>query len=539
MKVITLSNFSVRFLSRFIEKKLNVDIVDSEYDQYMQQICLQDSVLYQSSHDVALLFLDFQKLLQKMVVDDVLQMLSELVVNYVQYNTGGVLLIANAYIKRGVSVADSYGICDENKQAQNIINEHLNALAASESCVMIFDLLAVYQDHGYLSLTDHQIYLLSDSPFSKLGLEVVSSELSNYLNGLFSPSKKCLVLDFDNTLWAGIAGEDGINVKVGDDRLGEVYRQFQWQIKKLKDKGILLAACSKNNIEDAKLIFDNHPNMVLCWDDFIIHKVNWQRKDLNIVEIARELNIGDDSLVFIDDSASERLLVSEGTNAVVPDFPKDLDLLKLIFTIDRAYFSTHKVTEEDISKHQQYVQNIQRGELSKKFTDINDFINSLRMHLYIRLNNLDDLDRAYQLVQKTNQFNFTNKRYTRNELVELFQSESVDVLSCRVEDRFGDYGMTALLIVRKDSQHYIIDNFVMSCRVLGKKVEDVIMHWYLTNVYEGSMCFAQYIPSAKNKQLENKYSDLGFELVEQTSEGRYYKLSDIQRHTLSIEVHYE
>ncbi|ANU37736.1 HAD-IIIC family phosphatase [Vibrio scophthalmi] len=538
MKVITLSNFSIEFLSRFIAKNTQAVVIDSEYNQYLQEICLPDSQLYQQSHDVALLFLDYQKLLQGIPLEEALQLLSDLAESYAQYSQGGILLIANAYMKRGVTTVGSSGICDRHLQEQIAINAHLQQLAESHSCVCIFDLLAIYQDYGYFNLTDHQIYLLSDNLFSKLGLNVIANELSDYLHGLFSPRKKCLVLDFDNTLWAGIAGEDGLNVKVGDDRQGEVYREFQQQIKQLKDKGVLLASCSKNNLDDAKLIFDRHPNMVLSWDDFIIHKVNWQRKDVNILEIANELNISDDSLVFIDDSDSERLLVAEGTHAVVPEYPKDLDLLKFISAIDRAYFSTHRITDEDTCKHQQYIQNIQRRELSQKFTNIDSFINSLNVKLNVKFNHFDDLDRAYQLVQKTNQFNFTNKRYSRNELTDLFQDDNVDVLTCRIEDRFGDYGVTALLIVCKDNERYSIDNFIMSCRVLGKKIENVLMHWYLTHKYRGTTCSAYYQPTAKNKQLEHKYPELGFSLVEQTSDGSYYQLSAIAQHALSIEVQY-
>jgi len=540
MKVVTLSNFSSGFLTRFISGKIDCEIVDSEYNQYMQLISIPTSSLYKEGHDIALLILDYSTLLQSMTLDEVQDLLLELVESYAENSHGvGTLLVNNVFIPRGVTSINSDGIYYQSKIVQRKINNHIEQVVSKKNNVYVFDLLSIYEEYGYYSITDNSIKIFSDNPFSKYGLEVISSEISYCINALLSNRKKCLVLDFDNTLWGGIAGEDALGVNVGLDRLGEQFLKFQIEIKKLKEKGVLLAACSKNNLEDAKLVFDKHPNMILKWDDFIVHKVNWERKDINVLEIANELNIGDDSLVFIDDSPTERLLVKEGTKAIVPDFPKDMDLLRFISLIDRKFFSSSSLTSEDKVKHRQYLENIQRTKEKKRFRDLDSFINGLDMKLHVKVNNADDLERAFQLVQKTNQFNFTTKRYSKNELLHLINSKNADVITCRVEDKFGDYGITALMVILKENNSYHIDNFLMSCRVLGKKVENVLLNWYLTNIYDGDELTSKYKPTLKNKQLENKYLELGFCVVSESELETNYSLNEIEVLNLSTEVNFE
>jgi FkbH-like protein len=539
MKIVSLSNFSFEFLSRFINKSLQGEIIDLEYDQYVQMICFKDSQLYQNEHDAALLFLDYSKLLISMNEEEIKALLTELVECYSENSKGKILIINNVFLKRDVTFTIDTVIASKNKIIQEDLNLFLAQLSKQNKCLSIFDMLSVYEEYGFYNLTDHNVGLFSDSSFSKLGLEIISAEIIDYINAIFSSRKKCLVLDFDNTLWGGVAGEDGLNVKVGGDRIGIMFMQFQKEIKKLKEKGVLLVSCSKNNEEDAKKIFDDKPNMILKWEDFIIHKVNWERKDLNIIEIASELNIGTDSMVFIDDSASERLLVSEGTNAHVPEFPRDLDLVRMVSEIDRKCFSTLTVTHEDSSKHQQYLDNISRTNSSSKYKNINDFINSLEIKLFIKLNDMSDLDRAFQLSHKTNQFNFTTNRYSKNEMKDMILNDDVDVLTCRVEDRFGDYGTTVLLIVFKDDLTWKIDTFLMSCRVLGKQVENAVLNWYLVNRYNGDILMACYKPTKKNKQLENKYEELGFIETEKSSLSVNYKLDNIKKFDLLVEVNYE
>lgn len=540
MKVITLSNFSSGFLARFISGKIDCEIVDSEYNQYMQLISIPTSSLYKQGHDVALLILDYSTLLQSMSLDEVQGLLLDLVESYAANSQGvGTLLVSNAFIPRGITSTNSDGIYYQSKIAQRTINDHIKHIVSKNSNVHIFDLLSIYEEYGYYSLTDNSIQIFSDNPFSKHGLELISDEISDCIGSLLLSRKKCLVLDFDNTLWGGIAGEDALGVNVGSDRLGEQFLQFQLEIKKLKDKGVLLAACSKNNLEDAKLIFDKHPNMVLEWDDFIVHKVNWERKDINVLEIANELNIGDDSLVFIDDSPSERQLVKEGTKAIVPEFPKDMDLLRFISLIDRKYFSSSLLTSEDKVKHRQYLENIQRTEEKKKFRDLDSFINGLDMKLHIKINDEDDLERAFQLAQKTNQFNFTTKRYSKNDLLNFIKSKTADVVTCRVEDKFGDYGVTALMVVFREGNSYHIDNFLMSCRVLGKKVENVLFNWFVTNIYNGEELTLTYRPTLKNQQLEKKYLELGFDIASESELETTYSFKGIEDLNLSIEVNFE
>ena len=284
-----------------------------------------------------------------------------------------------------------------------------------------------------------------------------------------------IVLDADNTLWKGIIGEDGIEgIKCIPGTLeGMIYYEVQSLLKDLKNKGVLLAICSKNNPSDIEKMF-NKNIMFLKQDDFVIKKINWSPKNHNIQEIANEINIGLDSIVFIDDSDFEIQLIKSTLPQVnTVQVPKTLsnypETIKKLYPL---FFSGIK-SNEDKHKTRMYLDENERKKNSIKYKNIDDYINSLGLELLLSKNRQIPIERCTQLTQKTNQFNFTTKRYSRAELEQLILKENWHLISLSIKDKFGDYGTTGLIILTIDNDKATIDTFLLSCRVLGRKIENI------------------------------------------------------------------
>ncbi|MBQ8230360.1 MAG: HAD-IIIC family phosphatase [Lachnospiraceae bacterium] len=334
--------------------------------------------------------------------------------------------------------------------------------------------------------------------------------------------KKVLALDLDNTLWGGLAGEaEHTPIALSEDHGGLAYKNLQRVILQMQKQGVLLVIVSKNNEKDAMDILEKHPHCVLRPQCFAAHRINWNPKHENILELARELNLGTDSFVFWDDNPTERELIKTMLPEVaVPDFPqKPEELAQAMIAIYREYFEKASVTQEDLVKTESYAANARRSRLQGQAADFEDYLKQLEIQI-IREDPLANVERLTQLVNKTNQFNLTTIRYDQSQMQEILQNESKKVFLYRVTDCFGDNGIVAAAIVALDGIP-AIEELVMSCRVMGKNIEYAIvedMEDQLREVgYTGLA--AKYIPTAKNKPVELFYEKLGYEIVSQTDEG--------------------
>ena len=339
--------------------------------------------------------------------------------------------------------------------------------------------------------------------------------------------KKVLVLDLDNTLWGGLAGEADITpVTLSDDHGGLAYKNLQRVILQMQKTGVILAICSKNNEEDAMEIIGKHPHMVLRGDAFAAKRINWNNKSDNLAELAKELNLGLDSFVFFDDSETERELIRQMLpQVIVLDFPaKPEDLAPAMCRIYREYFEKTVITKEDEEKTRQYAENAKRSQLEAASFSFADYLKDLQ----IKVEAVDpeaNLDRLVQLVNKTNQFNLTTKRYELSEMQKVLKCTGKKVYLFRIEDRFGDYGIVAALIV-DISKVPVIEEFVMSCRIMGKNVE----YGILTVVEEDlrklgyDKLRGEYIATAKNKPVEKLYVRAGYEYVGKKQDIDLYEL---------------
>lgn len=420
--------------------------------------------------------------------------------------------ISDAYLwGYGPETAGDYGI---KRRIENIWMDCLDKLLGEHDNVRAFPYAHMIERMG------------EENAFSKkmwyMGKILLSNDAQKRLCGLLvhkamleeRTPKKILFLDLDNTLWGGLAGENDITpINLSEDHSGLAYKNLQRVILHMQKQGILLGIISKNNTQDAMDIIEKHPHMVLRGDSFAVKKINWDSKDKNIAEACAELNIGADSAVFFDDNPSERELVKEMLpDVAVPDFPdRPEELAETMTEIYHEFFEKAYVTAEDLNKTKQYAQNAERKELLKNAESFEDYLKGLEMSL-IRENPRASADRFLQLVNKTNQFNLTTRRYTAAELSEIFESSEKRTFLYRVTDKFGDNGQVAALIVDVSGDKPVIEEFTMSCRVMGRHIEHAIVTDVEKSLSEEGFEKLKgiYIPTAKNTPVAKLYDELGY-----------------------------
>ena len=339
------------------------------------------------------------------------------------------------------------------------------------------------------------------------------------LSGLTS---KAIVLDLDGTCWGGVIGEDGLEgIRIGGTGEGEAYRSFQSYVKSLKKRGVILAVCSKNNEADAKLPFEHHPEMILKVDDFAVFVANWKPKDENLRLIGKVLNLGLDALVFLDDNPTERAWIrSQLPEVAVPELPQDPALF-IKHISEMLYFESLTLTSEDRERADSYRANTERSILEASAPTLESFLKDLDMHILLKPFHDTDMIRIVQLVNKTNQFNLTTKRRSEAQLRALLERDDCYTLSMRVRDRFGDNGLTGVLIALQDQDKLLIDTWLMSCRVLGRRIEETMILAAISEAKRRNCdhIAAKYLPTPKNILVKDLYDRLGFTLVEESNDG--------------------
>lgn len=345
------------------------------------------------------------------------------------------------------------------------INQLLNI-----SNIYSFDLANLVMKVGRSKGYNYRLGHLYQMPYTKTFLNVLEKNWISFIQRIFKPDKKVIILDCDNTLWRGIVGEDGLNgIKCNLNHDGIFYYHFQKFLFQKKEEGFLLALCSKNNQKDVKKAF-NEKQMPLKWDDFILKKINWEDKQYNIRKIAEELSLGLDSLIFIDDSDFE----INSIKTILPDVHSIQveDSYSNFYRITEDYvFAKKNLTQEDRNKTDQYIQEFKRNEIENKSETFDEYIKSLNINIDVKCNPKESWGRISQLTEKTNQFNFNKKIYSAKDFEELTKKNKISVYTLNVNDRFGDYGLVGVIIVRENSGKPILENYIMSCRALGRRIE--------------------------------------------------------------------
>ena len=361
-------------------------------------------------------------------------------------------------------------------------------------------------------------------------IPLLSHNVANMIKSIYGKNKKALVLDLDNTLWGGIVGDDGAeNLEIGQETsMGQVYSEFQQYIKTQKDLGIMLNVCSKNEHENAILGLQ-HPDGALKPEDFILIKANWEPKSKNIEEIATELNILQESLVFVDDNPAEREIVRQHLPGVaVPEMEKPESY---IITIDRAgYFEATNLSDDDRKRNDMYKANQERKQTEILFGDYQEYLKSLTMEALIKEFEPLYLARIAQLTNKSNQFNLTTKRYSASEIEQVAVSDEYITLYGKLEDRFGDNGVVSVVIGKKESSWLHLDLWIMSCRVLKRDMEYAMMDTLVHRCLECGIerIVGYYYPTSKNAMVRDFYELQGFRKEKEDEKGNtiwYYDIA--------------
>ncbi len=336
--------------------------------------------------------------------------------------------------------------------------------------------------------------------------------LARIIKSIYGKNKKALVLDLDNTLWGGVVGDDGVdNLALGQEvPMGQVYTEFQGYLKAHKDLGVLLNVNSKNDYENA-IAGLNHPDGLLKPEDFIVIKANWENKDKNLVDMANELNIMPDSMVFVDDNPAERAIVESNVAGVAVPVMESPE--KYIRTLDRAgYFEVTSLSADDAKRNEMYKENARRAQLQASYDNYEDYLKSLVMTAIIRGFEPVYMARIAQLTNKSNQFNLTTRRYSQADIEAFAADERYITLYGKLEDKFGDNGVVSVVIGRLDENMLHIDLWLMSCRVLKRGMESAMMDMLVKRALERGITVIRgyYYPTAKNGMVKDFYDTMGF-----------------------------
>ena len=523
----------------------------SGFNQYIQEIVDPDSILRKGNFDLAILFLDGEELFRNIInepfnsnKDDIDQIIDHEIdnlklqlKNILESNRKLTFFINNLFIRKPTI----FGALDYNNsfnisELQDELNIKIKKLKTLER-VVIVDFVSLTARHGYEALYDNRLWYIGQIRFGSRGFQLLSKLYSSYMRAYLGKSKKVLIMDLDNTLWGGIIGEDGLEgIKLGEDGIGRAYHDFQRLIKSLKQKGTLLAICSKNNLADVNEAFENHKFMELKTHDFVALKINWKSKEENIKELSTNLNLGLDSFVFIDDNPVERQLVKTRLpHVTVPDFPDDpANLWQWFIDLSFKYFNTMTITAEDRLRTEIYQADTKRKELENSTATLEDFYKSLEMKAIIKIDSRSDIKRIAQLTQRTNQFNLTTKRYTENDMLECIDNEDWIVMSLELNDRFDSNGIIGILVVKIEGRNAHIDTFLLSCRVIGRTVEDTFL-FYLTEILKSKSIkkvIGEYVPAQKNDLVKDLYQKWGFEPLKNGKDNSNFWALDITKKTL-------
>ncbi|MEX0729869.1 MAG: HAD-IIIC family phosphatase [Aquisalimonadaceae bacterium] len=449
--------------------------------------------------------------------------------------TRATLIIANfpRPLHPAAGIADSSLDCGE-AEFHAELNLALLREFRSHTRVSVLDIDLVLARVGRERALNPRMAYLAKMPWDEVALPELSSELLRYVRAVRGDIRKCLVLDLDNTLWGGVVGEDGVwGVRVGDgDAESRAYADFQRVVKSLMRRGVVLAVCSKNNRDDVVELFEAREDMPLRWDDFATVRINWEHKHLNLQAIAEELNIGVDSLVFVDDNPVECEMVREMLPAVHTILLPEDPAVRPGLLRGLAAFETLRITGEDVAKLAQYRQNAARAATLNQAGDLTAFLEDLDTRVVLEQAAAQHVPRVHQLFMKTNQFNVTTQRYSVADVESFLDNPDCQLRVASVSDRFGDLGLVVQYLVRLDGEVGVIDSFLMSCRAMGRGIETALMNEIKRELLDSGRVQrleARYVPTRKNAPVRTFFDDQGFERIEEDNEGNCrYRLDAAQ-----------
>ena len=424
-------------------------------------------------------------------------------------------------------VHTTLGILDAQSESyftQTVLKLNLELLRRARQWrdVYLVDYLSLTARIGSSQGLDERYWHIGRAPIGRHALMPLGQEYGKFFRALLGKTRKCLVLDCDNTLWGGVVGEDGLSgIQIGATYPGSCYQAFQREILNLHDRGVILALCSKNNEADVLEVLRTHPDMILRESNFATWQINWDDKVTNLKRIAQDLNIGLDSLVFVDDSQFECDLVrAQLPQVAVLQLSSDPSTFKGKLSAG-AYFDALTLSAEDRERNRMYRDDAQRKQLYDLSSTLDEYLAKLEMVAGIGVADALTIPRISQLTQKTNQFNLTTRRYSEGDIGLLVESADADVFYLRLRDRISDMGLTGVAIVKYDGGQAEIDTFLLSCRAIGRGAEEALLAHVLNSVKTRGCerVLGRYLATKKNGQVADFYRRQGFRLVADTAQG--------------------
>ena len=540
IKVALTGDTATQFLATAIrgtgaERGYQIDLFEAEYNQVERQFLDPSSELYQTDADFIVLFQSTHKLGEKhsLLSPSQQESLAEERLAFVASVSENPMLASKKIICLNYpeiedTVFGSYATKVTSSFTYQVrkLNMGLMDLSQRYANLFICDIAGLQNKLGRDMMFAPNVYVSTEMVLSIDALPYVASRVMDIICAIKGQFKKCLILDLDNTVWGGVIGDDGLEgIQLGHGLgIGKAFTEFQMWVKKLKQRGVIICVASKNNEETAKEPFEKHPDMVLKLEDIAVFQANWETKVDNIRTIQRILNIGFDSMVFLDDNPFERNIVRENIPGItVPELPQDPgEYLEYLYSLN--LFETASYSQADKDRTKQYQVEAQRVSLQKTFSNEADFLKSLDMTSVVSGFNKFNTPRVAQLSQRSNQFNLRTVRYTEADIEALGQDPDVIDLSFTLEDKFGDNGLIAVIIMKKqDEETLFIDTWFMSCRVLKRGMEDFTLNTMVEAAREKGYkrIVGEYLPTPKNKMVENHYPSLGFQKLEGTPTAQY------------------
>lgn len=469
----------------------------------------------------------------------VLRSIETMVQKITAYSKSQVHILVHNFEYPKMSIRE-VSLCPFSSKVKKIIddaNAQLSELCSLNSNLYYFNYNYFLYLNGYKQVNDEAQFLLSQNPIMSQFLPPLVDEYIRYIKSTKGRCYKCLAVDADNVLWGGIVGEDGLEkLQLGGDYLGNVYKEFQKTLLDYYHKGMIIILLSKNNEEDIEEVFAGHPEMILKKEHFTMIKANWRDKADNLLECVRELNIGLDSVVFLDDSPFEReqmrLRLPEVLTIELPNRP---EAYKAALSAAHIY-EKNSLSEEDINRNAMYRNELERKEIQKQYHSLEEYFFGLEMRATIKIPEKVNLMRLEGLLRRTNQFNFTTHRYSASHLEKILADPGYSFYYISLSDRIGDSGICGLIIVEKDNERrtWSIDTFAISCRVLGRSLEDVFLSFVIERAVEEGCreISGRFIPTKKNKQCESYYSRFNFEPGPAAKDGSVLWRTDTGKVTL-------
>ena len=534
INIAILSSFTVNGLEEAIQVKCDENNISCMtyvcgYGQYNQDIIDQSSNLYEFSPDITFMIVDTRTVLSNLFytpyaipANDRRRYIDKRIADFMNLvscfrnRTNSKLVIANCniptYSPHGIcEVKSEYGL----REMVYDFNTRLSDAFRNDPQVFLFDFNSFVSKYGEVNVFDYRQFLLGDIKVSLGYIPYLAEELMGYVKANMGLNRKCIVLDLDNTLWGGIIGEDGFDrIELSLKPPGFAFVEFQRILLALYQRGIILAINSRNNEDEALKAIREHPYMVLREENFASMKINWSDKISNMKAIAEELNIGLESIVYFDDDLVNRELMLKAMPQVLTvNLPNDPSLYaSAVMRIND--FNNPAITVEDLSRGEMYKQEQRRIELKKSVLNLEDFLRQLEIKVLMKNANEFTIPRIVQLLLRTNQFNLTTRRY-QEEDIRIFAQDQTKLIGCaQTKDKFGDNGITGAYIVNKNhaDKEWVIDTFVLSCRVMGRGIEDAMLGYILSRAREYGVVRvkAEYIPTKKNKPCEQFLPNFGF-----------------------------